>query len=825
VDYPDGTFEEVDYKWLDAETYRDRQGRVSRLFHDALRRVVSFQDPQGRLVRQTWCECGDVEKLTDAAGNETKWVRDLQGRVTQQLRANGSASSVTYETTSSRVKKVTDAKLQDVLYEYFLDDSLKRVSFANAANPPAPVSFTYDSSYLRVLTKSDGQGQTTYGYNPVAVPPALGAGQLASIDGPLANDTITLGYDQLGRVISRAINGVSESVVFDTLGRLSTVTNPLGTFNYSYVGTTERLHTLSYPNGQSTELSYHPASQDHRLQLILHKKPGGALLARHAYTYEPSGNIKTWTQETDVSLAKVYDFEYDRADQLTAATLLTTDPTPTVLRRYVYAYDPAGNRTSEQIDNGVTSALHNSMNQTHTLQPGGMLRLAGTTNEPSNVTIGGQPARILSGNRFEGETPVGSGTTSVPVVATDGSGNARTYTYNVSVSGATKTLTYDLNGNLLSDGVRTYEWDALDQLTAINQGTHRSEFTYDGEGRRVRIVEKENAVVTEDRRFLWHERSIAEERDAAGVVLRRHLAAGMQQSGSSYFNTGDHLGSGRELTDAIGAVRARYDFDGYGRRTKVAGDHEQDLAFAGTMAHGATGLGLAVYRDYDPELARWLSQDPIGLSGGLNLYAYAGGNPTNLADPLGLDPWWQNALNSQVGMWIVNTSSANFFAGFGDTMAFGATTWANNSLGNPVNQCSTAFKAGGWTAVAVGLAISGGSSLLNKLASNVSRTTVRSQANNVIAQIIKNGGLKGSGPVHHINPLFGHPGGGWTMFPTGGLPAWIHSGWWNVTRVNSWAAHMKIHSQLTRNQNILAAMFHPAATMGRIGWNTSGGCP
>ena len=126
------------------------------------------------------------------------------------------------------------------------------------------------------------------------------------------------------------------------------------------------------------------------------------------------------------------------------------------------------------------------MNQITTTQPGGMLRIGGTTNEAASVTVGGQPARILSGNRFEGEVPVASGTTSVPVVATDGSGNPRTYTYNVSVAGSTKTLTYDANGNLLSQGTRTYEWDALDRLSAINEGSHRSEFTFDSDGRRSR---------------------------------------------------------------------------------------------------------------------------------------------------------------------------------------------------------------------------------------------------------------------------------------------------------------------------------------------------
>ena len=220
VDYPTARTRRSPTSCSSPRRYRDRFGRVSRMFHDAMQRLVSFQDPQGRVVRQNWCDCGSMDKLIDAAGNETSWVRDLQGRVTQQVRANGSSSSVTYETTTSRVKKVTDAKLQDVLYEYFLDDSLKRVSFANAANPPAPVEFTYDATYPRVSTKTDGQGATAYGYNPITVPPALGAGQLASIDGPLSNDTITLGYDQLGRVVSRAINGVAESVAFDTFGRL-----------------------------------------------------------------------------------------------------------------------------------------------------------------------------------------------------------------------------------------------------------------------------------------------------------------------------------------------------------------------------------------------------------------------------------------------------------------------------------------------------------------------------------------------------------------------------------------------------------------------------
>lgn len=836
VDYPDGTYEEVAYKLLDPETYRDRFGRVTRLFHDELQRVTSVQDPQGRVVRQNWCDCGSMDKLIDAAGNETRWVRDLQGRVTQQVRANGSSSSVTYETTTSRVKKVTDAKLQDVLYQYFLDDSLKRVSFANAANPPAPVDFTYDSAYPRILTKTDGQGATAYGYNSITVPPALGAGQLASIDGPLVNDTITLGYDPLGRVVSRAINGVAESVVFDSLGRLQSVTNPLGTFNYSYAGVTERLQTLSYPNGQTTELSYFGATDDHRLQQILHKKPGGALLSRHAYTYEPSGNIKTWTQETDVAAAKVYDFQYDRADQLTAATLKTTDPTPSIVKRYVYAYDAAGNRTSEQIDNGVVSASHNTMNQITTTQPGGTLRIGGTTNEAANVTVGGQPARILSGNRFEGEVTAGAGTVSVPVVATDGSGNARTYTYNVSVAGSTKTLTYDANGNLLSDATRTYEWDALNQLTAINQGTHRSEFTYDSDGRRVRMVEKENGATVEDKRFLWYGFGIAEERDAGGAATKRYFGGGVQQAGSNYLFAPDHLGTVREMTDTTGASRARYDLDPYGRRTKTSGDLDTDLGFASTSAHGASGLSLAVFRTYDPERARWLNEDPAGLDGGLNLYAYVDGDPINQVDPLGLWSQWHQmaaavlpglwlwhpaALQSNAMGWLANPWSANISAGAGHTLSFGITTLINNATGagSVVNQCDQAFAAGQNIGTVITTAIGLATGMRQGLPANSS--------------LWKNWS-------HWIPARWSGPNG---MPALGGLrlPTWITGAWWNgkfVTVANhalndpsrfrfmsaAWKALNPINPAWLRQLNRLPPV--PGALLG-LGWGAGmqSGCP
>ena len=78
--------------------------------------------------------------------------------------------------------------------------------------------------------------------------------------------------------------------------------------------------------------------------------------------------------------------------------------------------------------------------------------------------------------------------------------------------GETQKFTYDDNGNLLSDGNRTFEWDARDRLTAIVSGNRRSEFSYDGFDRRVRIVEKKHGAVVSDVWLLWCGSAICEQR-------------------------------------------------------------------------------------------------------------------------------------------------------------------------------------------------------------------------------------------------------------------------------------------------------------------------
>jgi uncharacterized protein RhaS with RHS repeats len=233
--------------------------------------------------------------------------------------------------------------------------------------------------------------------------------------------------------------------------------------------------SISYPNGQRTTLLYYDNLQDQRLAEIQNLDPVSAVLSKLDYAYDAEGRITRWTRQADGQPVRTYQLDYDEADQLLAAT-----PQELGSSRFVYRYDPAGNRLSEQIDDDLTGASYNDLNQ----------------------LVGRQVANLPDPD---------------PVV-------------------------------------------------------RRSEVTRDGLGRPVRIVERENDAVVSDKRFVFCGLALCEERDSTGAtVVKRFYPQGVQLGVDNYFYTRDHLSSVRELTDVQGAVRARYDYDPYGRRRRSAG--------------------------------------------------------------------------------------------------------------------------------------------------------------------------------------------------------------------------------------------------------------
>jgi RHS repeat-associated protein len=650
ITYPDSTYEQIVYRYLDPILHRDRRGHWTHTIYDPLRRVVAVQDALNRVTRFDWCSCGALGSLTDPLGRVTTWMRDLQGRVTEKIYPDLSTVTYTYEEKSSRLKEITDAKGQQTQYNYYIDDNVQSVVYTNSAVITPTVTFTYHSNYNRIETMVDGIGTNTYAYYAVSNT-VLGAGQLKSIDGPFASDTITYVYDELGRVKSRDINSVAERATYDALGRVTTLTNILGSFTHNYVNQTFRLSSVTYPNSQTTTFSYYGNTNDQRLETIWHKTSGAATISKFDYTYDADGQIETWTQQADSGTAQVSIFDYDTADQLVGATVRSGGIAGAVLRRYGYGYDKGGNRTGEQIDLGVSAATHNDLNQlTSVSASSGPVKFAGRLSETGEVYVANSLATMgIQNTSFVAYATLSTGTPQVELRAMDYSTNWVTNTFEVTITnnGLAKTLSYDINGNLTNYTTATltnnYEWDAADRLVKISRRPaggdwNVTEFTYDGLGRRVRISETTNSSTT-TKSFLWCGTEMCEERNSTGgTVNRRFLGQGEQISGTEYVFTHDHLGSIREMINSGGTIQARYEYDPYGRLTKISGSSEADFGYTGHYYQQKSGLHLTLFRAYDADIARWTSRDPLGEFAGVNQYPYGRNNPINLVDPDGAAP-------------------------------------------------------------------------------------------------------------------------------------------------------------------------------------------
>ncbi len=322
--------------------------------------------------------------------------------------------------------------------------------------------------------------------------------------------------------------------------------------------------------------------------------------------------------------------------------------------------------------------------------------LRGQLDEPGTVTVAGRTMRTDSQNQFSVKVPVtaGNNTVSIQAVEVNNNTTTRNATFAVTAAG-NQSFSYDANGNLLSDGLRTYEWDAVNRLVAINHGTKRSEFTYNGWNQRVRERELDNGVEVSDRRFVFDGAELLEARAADGTTVeRRFFSHGFQVGTESFFYIRDHLGSVRGLVDGNGVERGRWSYGFFGERSANAvttNPVESDLGYTGHKTHLPTGLVQTLYRFYDPGTQRWLSRDPIGEAGGINLYGYVANNPVNFVDPLGLVQWGQvigGSLAAIGGVALVGVASVAaapvVVVGAGVAGAFGIALGLSNIVSGAV---------------------------------------------------------------------------------------------------------------------------------------------
>lgn len=222
------------------------------------------------------------------------------------------------------------------------------------------------------------------------------------------------------------------------------------------------------------------------------------------------------------------------------------------------------------------------------------------------------------------------------------------YTAAGELSAKTENAT-DLSGCGTPSGDTThYTYDALGNLrNVVLPNGVQIEYVVDGLGRRV--AKKVDGLVT--KAFLYEdELRIVAELNPDGTILSRfvygekpNVPEYMVRGGVTYRLVTDHLGSVRLVIDTRPSIAEpivqRIDYDEFGRIDSVHGNEAlgfHPFGFAGGLYDDDTKLTRFGARDYDADTGRWTAKDPIRFSGGtLNLYAYASGDPVNLADPTG----------------------------------------------------------------------------------------------------------------------------------------------------------------------------------------------
>jgi YD repeat-containing protein len=213
----------------------------------------------------------------------------------------------------------------------------------------------------------------------------------------------------------------------------------------------------------------------------------------------------------------------------------------------------------------VQQATVNNVNELTGLSAGGLTRFQGTTNKAvKSASVNSTPMTLNWSENFSGNATMSAGSNSAAVQAIDGGNNTQTNNYTVSLdSGSSQANTFDANGNMTSDGTNTFKYDAENRNIEIDYpgSGNNSQFSYDGLGHRVAIVETRGGTITSTKQFVWCGNQICEARDASSTLLNQYVALGQANisgTASNFYYTLNHLGSVYEVTDASGTKQAEY---------------------------------------------------------------------------------------------------------------------------------------------------------------------------------------------------------------------------------------------------------------------------
>jgi RHS repeat-associated protein len=556
--------------------------------YDPTGKLISTTGAAGQMTRYSYDKNGNLIGVTDANSWQTSHDIDALDRSVTTRYPDTGVVGKAYDSQDNLVA-VTDAEGHTTRYRY---NGLGQKTETNS--PDTGITrYSYDKAgNLTNETQANGKS-VDYQYD--ALNRLIGA---SYTDGSSVNYQYDSCSNGAGRLCSITGAGFSSSWRYDAQGHVTERRETSGTINsvvsyqYSPLG---QLSGITYPSGKT--VSYHYA--DGRID---HVSSNGATLLSQI-TYNAANQITSWRWANGSTTQR----SYDQDGRLTQQSLADSERS--------LAYDLVGNILN----------INDGLNQ-HDYGYDPMNRLVSATDY--NLSY----AYDLNGNRLTANSA-----TELNNYSYDPASNRL-----AAVQGAVvKNYHYDETGNTLSDGVHAYLYDGKNQLTDV---TGVASYFYNGLGQRT--AKNSNGTLT---RYAYDENArLIGEYNATGQAIQETVYLFGQPiavlKGTAVYNVhADHLGTPRKITSQAGNIVWQWQdkpfgdvpVDQYPDGNGLA--FEYNLRFPGQYFDKETGLHYNYYRYYDPQTGRYITSDPIGLSGGLNTYGYVGGNPVNAVDPLGLE--------------------------------------------------------------------------------------------------------------------------------------------------------------------------------------------
>lgn len=521
----------------------------------------------------------DLHTVTNALGYTTTYTTDSMGRVTAILDPLGNKTQIQYDTAGTTHYSVTDPPMATI-------DAMNKTTM-----------YGYDNNVNLTSVTDPNNGDTQYGYD--------NRNRRNSRTDALLQ-TETWNYDGNGNLQNYTDRNNQETIyTYDELDRPSLITYADNSTVTPTFDSGNRLTKVVDTVSGTITITRHYDDLDRLLQ---EQTPQGTV----QYTYDAAGRRETMTAGSQPQVT----YNFDAADRLTSITQGT--------EAVQMGYDNGGRRTTLGLPNGEIGAYsYDSSNE-----------LIGIGYTNSTGVIGDlQYAYDADGGKLNEQDSL----TNVPFPTTTTATSVFDANNRQSQFDAT-TLSYNPNGELLSDGHNTYTWDVRHRLTQIS-GTVSATFAYDAFNRRV-----SKTVGGVSTTYLYDGDNPVQETTGStvhtlltGLGIDERYARDDAAYGRTYFLT-DALGSTLALTDTTGALKQTYAYEPYGE-VNASGSSDNPYQYTGRENDG-TGLYYYRARYYSPTLKRFISEDPIGLAAGLNSYAYANLNPTRYTDPSGLASWW-----------------------------------------------------------------------------------------------------------------------------------------------------------------------------------------